>query len=403
MTAPTRVATQDLRLALVLLVFATAVVVAVEFIVVGLLPVLARDLGTSLAKTGWIVGAFAGSAAILGPPLTLAATSLPPRRVLTASLLVFAASNLVAVMAPEYPVILAARIVQGAVLPVFISVGGAVAVALAPPHQRGRVLALANIGFVIGVVVALPAGVALAEGSTWTPSFLALSALALVAAGLIAAAFPGGPQATPPKPDRQAALLLQPLFLSHLMLSVIVFAAIFAAYIYLAAWLEDVTGMGSLGVAAALAGFGLAGLIGNAAAAWVADRAPLRATVLAVLVMAMAAIGISLLHQRLALLALLLAVWGAAHMAAITLCQVRVTLAGERAPAFALALNIASANLGIALGSVAGGLVVDRWGVNAIGFGALGLALAASAFAFLTEGLRRLTIAAPADAARCGS
>lgn len=55
----------------------------------------------------------------------------------------------------------------------------------------------------------------------------------------------------------------------------------------------------------------------------------------------------------------------------MTLCQVRVTLAERSMPAFAMAMNISAANLGIALGALVGGWVVTRWGVNAMGWGSL--------------------------------
>ena len=133
-------------------------------------------------------------------------------------------------------------------------------------------------------------------------------------------------------------------------------------------------------IALALAGFGIAGLIGNTAAASIADRAPLRATVLAISALALAAVGISLTGQPFVRIALLV-VWGMGHTAAVALCQVRVTLAGRSAPAFAMAMNISAANLGIALGALVGGWVVEAWGVNAIGWGATGLALVAIALA----------------------
>lgn len=62
-----------------------------------------------------------------------------------------------------------------------------------------------------------------------------------------------------------------------------------------------------------------------------------------------------------------------AHTAAVVICQVRVTLAGQSAPAFAMALNISAANFGIALGAAIGGWVATRWGIGAIGWGPVGM------------------------------
>lgn len=62
-----------------LLAVVTAIIIAVEFAVVGLLPPMARDLGVSLAQAGGLVSAFAFAAAFLGPILTLAAARFEPR------------------------------------------------------------------------------------------------------------------------------------------------------------------------------------------------------------------------------------------------------------------------------------------------------------------------------------
>jgi predicted MFS family arabinose efflux permease len=143
-------------------------------------------------------------------------------------------------------------------------------------------------------------------------------------------------------------------------------------------------------------------MIGNMAAARFADRATLRATMAGLVILVIAVVLSSRVPAVPLLLFPLLAIWGAAHMAAITLCQVRVTLAGHTASAFAMAMNIASANLGIALGAVAGGFVVDAWGVNAIGWGAAGLMVIVAAAAAATAKLERNARTHPADKSPAG-
>jgi predicted MFS family arabinose efflux permease len=161
----------------------------------------------------------------------------------------------------------------------------------------------------------------------------------------------------------------------------LLFAAMFAGYSYLAAFLETVAGFEGGGIAATLMGFGIAGVAGNWVAGRVVDRGPTAASagVAGVLMLAMAAA--SLAGARLMLLLPLLAVWGAAHAAAFLLCQVRVMLAAPVAPALASSLNVAAYNVGIAAGAEAGGWLVDRHGVGAIGYGAAALAAPALAMA----------------------
>lgn len=356
-----------------LLAPALAVVVATEFIVVGLLPALARSLRIPLGQAGSLVAGFALAAAILGPGLTAWAGRWPPRQVLAAGLAVFAVGNGLAVLFPYYLVLLAVRVAQGAVLPVFFSVGAAALVALAPTGGHGRALADANLGTVIGLVFAMPAGVLLAGDEGWRGPFLVLGGLAAVM-GLAMTWFPD----TPPPPSdlrAQASLLTRPRFLAHLALSVLAFTAMFAGYTYLSAWLETVAGLEPWAVALSLAGFGLAGLVGNALAGRATERRPLAATIVAMLVLALALVLSAVWTGGAPALIGLLVLWGVAHTAVFVLCQVRVVLAGGEAAAFASALNISAANLGIALGAVFGGGIAAVLGLARIGLGAAILAL----------------------------
>jgi MFS transporter, DHA1 family, inner membrane transport protein len=363
-----------------MLAFATAVVVTTEFIVVGLLPEMARDLEISVVEAGRFTSWFALASAILGPPLTIAVSRVEPGRVVGAALWAFALGNLAATLVPSYPVILSVRVVQGAALPALVSVGSVAIAKLAGQGREGQAVALVYLGVVVAIVVAVPAGVVLAEGGGWTSSFLCLAMLAAVAALLVGRAFPRQDMASA-SISCQATILRRPMVQAQLLLSGALFTAMFAAYTYLAAILEMVAGFDAKRIAVALMGYGIAGVLGNWIAGRVVDRAPTAASagVAALLMLTLAAV--SLAGGRLLLLLPLLALWGAAHTAAFLLCQVRVMLAAPGAPAFASSLNIAACNAGIAAGAEAGGWIVDQHGIGAIGFGAAVLAAVALAIA----------------------
>ena len=359
--------------------FATAVVVTTEFIVVGVLPEMARDLEVGVVEAGRLVSWFALGSALLGPPLTIAASRMQPRQVVAAGLWAFALGNLGAALMPSYPLILGVRVVQGAVLPALVSVGSVAIAKLAGPGQEGRAVALVYLGVVVALVLAVPGGVVLAERGGWRTSFLCLALLAALAAALVGTAFPRLATLTPASIAAQAQIMRRPMLQAHLALSALLFAAMFAAYSYLAAFLETVAGFDGGRIAAALMGFGIAGVIGNWIAGRVVDRGPTAASAGVAFVLMLAMAGASLAGGEVMLLLPLLAVWGAAHTAAFLVCQVRVMLAAPTAPAFASSLNIAACNLGIAAGAEAGGWVVDQHGIGAAGYG--GGALAALALA----------------------
>ncbi|MCV0398040.1 MAG: MFS transporter [Rhizobiaceae bacterium] len=381
--APTDKATGVSPGMMAMLIFAVAVVVTTEFIVVGLLPVMARALGVSIVEAGWFVTWFALSSAALGPILTIAAGGMEPRRVLAAAMLAFATGSFVVVLLPNYWVIVAVRIVQGAALPVLVSIGSAFAAQLAGPGREGRAIALVNLGVVIGIVLAIPAGVFVADRVGWQASFGGLAFLALAAALLIGVSFPRLALSDPPSIGAQAGILRGARFQAHLLLSGALFTAMFCAYTYLAAYLETVGGLAGNEVALILMGFGAAGMIGNWIAGRIVDRGPTAATAAVAAVLAFAMTGVSLAGGKLYWLLPVLGFWGAAHTAGFVLCQVRVMLAGGEARAFASSLNISVCNLGIALGAVAGGWVIDRHGIEAVGLGGAALAVGALVVALL--------------------
>jgi len=383
--------------AVALLAGAAVVVVTTEFVVVGLLPAMGRDLAISLDRAGRLVTWFALSAAVLGPVLTIAASRWAPHRVLAAALAPFAIGNLVTAVASSYWLLAAIRMVEGAVLPAFVSVGNAAVAELAGRGREGRAIAAANLGVIAGIVLTVPAGVALAEHTGWRAIFVGLAALTGIAALAVYVAFPrsirdvrrrdgarerdgdGGAAS----PRAQVAILWQPRFLAHLLLSAVLFTAMFAGYTYLTAFLEEVAGLRGARLAAVLVGFGLVGLFGNWIAGRVVDRRPTGATAGAAFALLLATAAVSAIGagRDLAILFPLLGLWGAAHAAAFVLCQVRVMLAGPSAPAFASSLNIAACNLGIAAGALVGGAIVQHVGVAAIGYGSAALAAVALAIA----------------------
>ena len=366
-----------LNRALLLLAPAITIIVATEFIVVGLLPLISQDMQVPLAKAGQLTGWWAFSAAVAGPLVTLATSRLALKPLLIGTLLSFAVGNALMAFVSDFTILLVTRIVQGALLPAFIGVGAAIVTRLAKPDAQGKGLARANIGFVLGVLLALPAGVVLAQGGDWRLPFLVLAVLSLLTAALIGLFFPLLPHGKAPDIAGQLNLLRCLPFLANLALSVILFAAMFSVYTYLGAWIQEGLGLSFEFVALILLLLGVAGLVGNSIAGRIADDAPMRATVVSILILIGSINLAALAHQSILLATVPLALWGMSHTASVTLSQVRVTLAGRTAPAFAMTMNISAANLGIATGAFGGGWVIDNQGVNAIGIAPVGFAIIA--------------------------
>ncbi|KOE97969.1 MFS transporter [Stenotrophomonas geniculata] len=373
------------RLSVVLLAVSAFVIVTTEFLIVGLLPALARDLGLGIARAGQLVTLFAFTVMLAGPPLTALLSHVGRRRLFVVILLLFAASNALAAMATQPWLLALARVLPALALPVFWGTASETAVQLAPAGQGGRAVARVYLGITAAMLFGIPLGTLAADALGWRGSFWLLAALSLLMAGALALWMPDTVVGPRRALGEQARVLRQPQLLGHVLLSVLVFTAMFAAYTYLADVLERLMRVPAAQVGWWLMGFGAVGLLGNALGGRWVDRAPL--VFCAVLALGMlASVGLAG-HGAFVLIALVL--WGVAHTALFPLCQVRVMRAAPQAQALAGTLNVSAANAGIGLGALLGGGAIERFGLASLGAVGAAVALLAIAAGLLLGWLAR--------------
>ena len=362
-----------------ILAVAAFVIVTTEFLIVGLLPALARDLSISISTAGQLVTLFAVVVMLLGPVLTAWLSHIERKRLFVAILLIFAGSNLLAALAPNLWVLALARFIPALALPVFWGTASETAGQLAGPAKAGRAVSMVYLGISAAMLFGIPLGTLAADAIGWRGAFAVLALLALLIAALMQLYMP-----TLRKPQRlrlgeQARILRNPFFVANVALSVLVFTAIFTAYTYLAAMLEHVAGVPPAQIGWWLMGFGAVGLVGNwLGGRWV-DQHPLKTTAAFCLLLAVGMAATMLWAQSWTWLVFALVVWGVANTALYPICQIRVMQSASHAQALAGTLNVSAANAGIALGAVLGGLSVSAWGEGSVGYVAAGIALLAVA------------------------
>lgn len=391
LTAPA-VADSGQRTGLSILLFAVGgfALLTTEFIILGLLPGLARDLGLSIAAAGQLVTLFAVTVMLFGPFLTAWLSAYPRKTLFIAIVLVFAASNALAAVAPNVWVLALARVLGALALPVYWGTASESAGQLAGPGREGWAVAKVYLGITAAFVFGIPLGTVAAGLVGWRGSFWLLAGLCLLVALLMWAWLPK----LPPAPqraqgERQTVILRDRRFIAHVLLSVLVFTAMFSAYTYLAEILEQVAGVPAAQVGWWLMGFGVVGMLGNSLAGRIVDRSPLGATVLLLVILAIGMGAVAPVVGNPALLLIALALWGVAYTALFPVCQVRVMQAGAKAQALAGTLNVSAANGGIAVGAALGGLVIQWYGTAALGYVASTVAgLAVLATLLLMAGAR---------------
>jgi len=363
-------------LAILLLSAAGFTVLTTEFVIVGLLPAIARDLEVSIPQAGLLVTLFAFTVAAFGPFLTAYFSRFERRRLFISILVIFGLANIVAALAPNIWVMVVARLLPALGLPVFWALASETAVDIVGPDYAGRAIEKIGFGIVCATVFGIPVGTLIGDAWGWRMAFALLAGVALIKALLLWFYLPATRLHLEQVSLRsQFGILRRPLMLGHILLSILIFSGMFTAYTYLADILERLAGFNGTVVGWCLMAFGAVGLIGNALGGRMVDRQPLIASMLFCAFMIPALVAVMPNINSWPGLAAALGIWGITQAALFLVSHVRLMKVAPQAPAFAASLNIAGANLGIGLGAIIGGRVIDGVGLSGLGFAAAGLIL----------------------------
>lgn len=365
-------------LSLLILALSAFAIGTTEFVIMGLLPDVASDLGVSIPGAGWLVTGYALGVAIGAPFMALATARLPRKAALVTLMGVFIVGNLLCAVASDYNLLMFARVVTALCHGAFFGIGSVVAAGLVPANRRASAVALMFTGLSLANVLGVPLGTALGQVAGWRSTFWAVTAIGVIALiGLL--------RFLPLKKDEEkvdmraelAALKGAGIWLS-LSMTVLFAASMFALFTYIAPLLGDVTGVSPRGVTWTLLLIGLGLTLGNIIGGKLADRR-LGATLVGVFA-SMAVISTVLTWTSSALIPaqITLFLWATAAFAAVPALQVNVVAFGKAAPNLVSTLNIGAFNLGNALGAWAGGSVIAHGlGLTRVPLTAAGLAVLA--------------------------
>ncbi|MBT2528078.1 MFS transporter [Streptomyces sp. ISL-99] len=356
-----------------------------EFVMMGLLPNVADDLGTSAPTAGYLVSAYAIGVVIGAPLLTALGSRIPRKRMLLLLMALFTVGNLASALAPGFGWLVAGRVLAGLPHGAFFGVGAVVAARLVADGRQARAVATMFLGLTVANIVGVPTATLLGQHLGWRATFLVVAAIGLVAMAALARLVPYVPLDARQSVRRELRTLGNRQVLLGLLTAVFGFAGVFAVYSYLASMTTEVMGFGESSVTLVLALFGIGMTLGALAAGPLTDRA-LRPTLygsLAVLAVVLLAFNYTA-HVRWAALATVV-VLGAVGFMTTTPLQMLVMNKAKEAPTLASASNHSAFNLANAGGAWLGGMAITAgWGwmsptlVGAV-LAAAGLAIAVTA------------------------
>ncbi|WP_122846684.1 MFS transporter [Pseudomonas viridiflava] len=364
-------------LSLFILALSAFAIGTTEFVIMGLLPDVAADLGVSIPGAGWLVTGYALGVAIGAPFMAMATARLPRKAALVTLMGIFIVGNLLCALASDYDVLMFARVVTALCHGAFFGIGSVVAAGLVPANRRASAVALMFTGLTLANVLGVPLGTALGQYAGWRSTFWAVTVIGVIALiGLI--------RFLPTNRDEEkldmraelAALKGAGIWLS-LTMTALFSASMFALFTYVAPLLDDVTGVSPQGVTWTLLLIGLGLTVGNVIGGKMADRKVSSTLIVVFISMAVISTALSWTSAALIPTEITLFLWAVAAFAAVPALQINVVTFGKAAPNLVSTLNIGAFNVGNALGAWIGGSVIAH------GLGLTRVPLAAAALAVL--------------------
>jgi MFS transporter, DHA1 family, inner membrane transport protein len=332
-----------------------------EFVIMGLLMQVAADLKVGIATAGLLISGYALGVFVGAPVLTVATSRLPRKRVLIGLMAIFTLGNLCCALAPNYAVLLLARVITALAHGTFFGVGAVVATSLVAPDRRASAISIMFTGLTIATLLGVPAGAWLGLHFGWRSTFWAVAAIGIVAMIVIAALVPashGDGKGIALRDELRA--IGNPAVLLGLLMTVLGFAGVFTVFTYIQPILTEVTGFAVNAVSPILLVFGVGLIAGNLLGGKLADR-KLMPALLLTLVALIVVLGVMTfaLHDKV-LTVLFVGLLGVAAFATVPPLQLWVLHKANDAQSLASSLNIGAFNLGNALGAWLGGVVVAR-------------------------------------------
>ena len=331
-----------------------------EFVIVGLVPGLAIDLHVSVPTAGLLISVYALSVAFGSPLVAALLSSVSRRRALVTLMVMFLVGDVVCALAPDFRVLMVARVVTALAHGAFFGIAAIVAAELAPPGKAARAVALLFTGMTVANVVGVPLGTWIGQAAGWRVTFALVACLAAASLAAIVTWMPRGLGGGSLGMRRELVALRQPQIWLAMLVSMLSSAALFTVLTFLTPLLENQAGMTPHEAALALFLFGAGLTVGGLAGGRLADRNVLLAIRALLVADAVALAGFGLLVRTGPFALAAVFVWGVAAFALVPPLQHRVVMEAKEAPHLASTLNQSAFNLGDALGAALGAAVLGR-------------------------------------------
>jgi MFS transporter, DHA1 family, inner membrane transport protein len=352
----------------------------------GMLNELSAGLGVSIQQAGWLV-TFGAIVMCFGSPLMAWATTHVDRRtLLTGTLAVIALGHIASAIAPNYAVLLAARLALLVVAAVYTPQAASAVGLIVSEKERPGAIAYVFLGWSLAVAIGLPLVTFLAVQFGWQAAYAGIAAVAAVATGLNAIGLPSGLRGAPLSIASWIEIARNRQIILLLLITILVLSGTFQLFVFIGPLFSILAAAGPQTIGITVAVMGVIGLVGNVVTTRMVGR--LGAFHMSVMLVSTMVAGTAIWAVGTGfLLAMFLgaAISSVGFAASNSIQQARLSTAAPALSSASIALNTSAIYVGQAVGSAIGGVLIAQGLAVAVGYAATALTASALIVVFLTR------------------
>lgn len=329
-----------------------------EMGITGILPHIAEHYSVSLTTAGLLVSGFALVVAIAGPTMPLLFSKVNRRLVMLLATGAFTLSTIVSILAPNFTVLLIARVLPAIFHPVYVSMAMTVAATSVPENESRKAVAQVFMGVSAGTLLGVPVSNFLASQFSLSLAMIFFAIINLLVFIGTIILVPSMPVTTGLSYGQQLSILKRKTIWISIISVLLLNGAVLGFNSYMSDFLESFSQINVNLIALVLLSIGLANIIGNALAGQFLDKNTISLPLFLILDLALL---FFFGNQALAMM-ILVVIFGILGGLAGNVNQYMIYSVGEDAPDFANGLFLAAANLGVTVGTSFTGVFITLGG-----------------------------------------
>ncbi|AKU31555.1 MULTISPECIES: MFS transporter [Bacillus] len=375
-----------------LLALAAFLIGTIEYIITGIIQMVAYDLHITTSTAGLLVTSLALSAAI-GAPIVIALTiNMDRRKILTWTLIIFILSNFITSISHSFEMVMITRVLQGISGGTAIVVAMAVATRLVEREKRGTAIGIILMGLSSSLVLGVPIGTFLSSMIGWKALFAAIGVITLIPLIVVYRRIPSMKEQEPVTLRMQLSILKDKRILLAVAVTLFYVGGYSTLFTYLTPFLQASANLSITEISGILLLAGICSFLGSSLGGMAADKkGPIFTIFSGIILQIMMLMLLAFVTGNLVVMVAVIMIWMIATWSTSPAQQLYLVTLVPKSPDIALSVNTSFIQFGFALGSGLGGIVLSRTSILHLSWISAGTVLLALLMTILMVAFDRIS------------